>query len=299
MEIFLKILGWQVANDDKKSMTFAEQFVALGVVFDISDMKHTGAWISNTQKRKLQVLHELDVIVKSKVISQKTAEVLVGKLQFMESHCFGKLGRSYLRCLRKFVHSFAPVNDEDVQQMQLLIDWLEKSEPRRVSPKHSSFPILFTDGACEYTGAERTVTCGAILFPSDGSSPECFGFEVPKHISESWALDADKDQLVTEAELLPVLIAFRYWRTHFEYSKSLVFVDSEPAKHCLIRGTSNVCTCAHIVKLFYQEIDMLRNFPWFSRVPSKSNPADDPSRLQFSSSIEEFHAKVVNPDVEL
>ena len=191
------------------------------------------------------------------------------------------------------------MEDEDVLDIQFLINWLENTEPRRISPKASGFPVVFTDGACEYQGSRRIVTCGAIMFPSDGSCPECFGFEVPTHISDTWAIEADKDQLVTEAELFPVLIAFRYWRTHFEHSKSLVFVDSEPAKHCLIRGTSNVSTCAHIVKLFYQEVDILKNFPWFSRVPSKSNPADDPSRLKFNSVTEEFKAKVVVPDVEL
>ena len=49
----------------------------------------------------------------------------VGKLQFMESHCFGKLGRSYLRCLRKFVHSFIPMNNEDIKDIQQLINWVE------------------------------------------------------------------------------------------------------------------------------------------------------------------------------
>ena len=169
-----------------------------------------------------------------------------------------------------------------------------RCQPRRLSPKSKSRPILFTDGACEFVGNKRIATCGAILFPDNGDNPLCFGITIPDRMIDKWAREADKEQLVTEAELLPVLISLRCWRDYLAYSKCLIFVDSEPAKHCLIRGTSNVSTCADIVKLIYHEVDLLKMFPWFSRVPSKSNPADAPSRLDFAYVSKSFEAGVTD-----
>jgi hypothetical protein len=295
LELMLKLLGWQIAEDDKKSMSFAEQFTALGVVFDISDMRGLGSFVSNTPKRTKLVVDELTTILQNRHINKKTAEVLVGKLQFMESHCFGRIGRSHLRCLRKFVNASSALNEEDVEDIRFLVEWISKAIPKRISPARENTPLLFTDGACEFLGDRRIVTCGAILFPCDGSNPLCFGFEIDPVVSNAWALEGQKEQLVTEAEIYPVLIAMKTWQSTLKECKPIIFVDSNPAKHCLVRGTSNVSTCAKLIKSIYEEIDRLQTFPWFSRVPSKSNPADAPSRLNFDEAKLHFGAIQVSP----
>jgi hypothetical protein len=113
---------------------------------------------------------------------------------------------------------------------------------------------LFTDGACEFVENNRLVTCGTILFPADNTAPQMFGFEIPVNICE-WALAESKEQLVTEAELFPTRVALRVWKDHFRNSQTLIFIDSEPAKHCPIRGTSNVLTCANLVKSCYEIVE--------------------------------------------
>jgi hypothetical protein len=292
LELFMSLLGWKIACDDKKQMTFAEMFTALGVVFDVSDVGGLGAFINNTAKRKQQVLTDLRTIVTSKRLSQKQAESLVGKLHFMESQCFGRIGRSHLRCIRKFALVCSPVLESDCAAFLDLCSWLENSEPRSLTPKLPGTNLLFTDGACEFFKGQRKVTCGAILFPADGSRPKFFGFEVPQHISDTWSTEADKEQLVTEAELFPTLIAVKQWKDCFSHRRSLFFLDSEPAKHSLVRGTSNISTCAQIVKEFYVQVDSLKMFPWFVRAPSKSNPADAPSRLNFQECVDLFEAEI-------
>ena len=182
------------------------------------------------------------------------------------------------------------MSDQDLQDLVDLCEWLDTSEPRKLSPRLSGVNILFTDGACEYVQNKRLVTCGALLFPADGSRPLMFGFEIPQDVSETWASSSDKEQLVTEAELFPNLVALKCWKDHFAFRRSLFFVDSEPAKHCFIRGTSEVEACALLVKEFYNLVDQLKLFPWFSRVPSASNPADSPSRLNFEENARLFDA---------
>ena len=295
LELFMKVLGWDIANDSKKSMSFNELFSALGVEFDVSDLKDMGAFVCNTQKRKKQLIVELQEVIANKHLPSKIAESLIGKLQFMESHCFGKIGRSYLRCIRNFIGVFRRFEDIDSEGVSTLVDWIENCEPRRVSPKAPGVTLLFTDGACEFLEKDKVVSCGAICFPEGSAKPLMFGVQIPDRVCKHWSSVGNKEQLVTEAELIPAVIALQLWKQFFEHRRAIIFVDSEPAKHCLIRGTSNVETCAGITHQFYKLVDSLKTFPWFSRVPTYSNPADPPSRLDFETPRELFGAEQVQP----
>jgi hypothetical protein len=87
----------------------------------------------------------------------------------------------------------------------------------------------------------------------------------------------NKKQLVTEAEDLPVILAKRHWFDCLLHSKVIFWVDSELAKFSLIGGMSDTPTCNSIVQAGNHLTVELQCNEWFSRVPSKSNPADDPS----------------------
>ena len=103
----------------------------------------------------------------------------------------------------------------------------------------------------------------------------------------------NKKQLVTEAELLPVIVAKRHWFDVLTHSKVIFWVGSEPAKFSLIRGMSDTPTCNSIVQASNHLTVELQCNEWFSRVPSKSNPADDPSRLVFDQVVAELGLEVV------
>ena len=108
-------------------------------------------------------------------------------------------------------------------------------------------------------------------------------------MGDGWEADNNKEQLVTEAELLPQLIARRLWPQRLYKSKLITFVDSEPAKFCLIRGTSDTASCRNIVSAAAMEDCKLNLWPWYTRVPSKSNVADKPSRMEFDFQITGFN----------
>ena len=70
-------------------------------------------------------------------------------------------------------------------------------------------------------------------------------------------------------------------------------MDSEPSKHSLIRGASNSVQCANLVEQIHSCLYEAHTFVWFSRVPTKSNPADAPSRFAPQETIEMFNSKLV------
>ena len=57
-----------------------------------------------------------------------------------------------------------------------------------------------------------------------------------------------------------------------------MFVDNEAAKSALIKGTSTTNVAARLVHQFWGTVAEVEAHVWVDRVPSRSNPADGPSR---------------------
>jgi hypothetical protein len=68
--------------------------------------------------------------------------------------------------------------------------------------------MLFTYGACEgYLGTGPiTTTLGAVLLDRTNMTAEIFGAVINASLQDEWKLEG-KRQLITKAELLPVLVA--------------------------------------------------------------------------------------------
>ena len=65
------------------------------------------------------------------------------------------------------------------------------------------------------------------------------------------------------------------------------FLDNVSARAALIKAWSQVDDANRIKKLYVNEEVKFFCKPWFGRVPTHSNPADAPSRLQISDLISE------------
>jgi hypothetical protein len=116
---------------------------------------------------------------------------------------------------------------------------------------------------------------------------------VPNQLVDYWLLQG-KRQLVTEAELLPVLIARLVFFTRLNGRRVLYFIDSDPARSCLIKGSSESESCNEIVRAVHIADNSVKGFNWYCRVPTKSNPADAASRLQGAALERTFNAVLVD-----
>jgi hypothetical protein len=156
--------------------------------------------------------------------------------------------------------------------------------------------VVFTDGACEDYLDDRvpTVTCGAIVFFPDHRSPEFFGVSVVHSLVKEWQ-EEGKRQLVTEAELYPVLLTKMHWHLELAGKSVLFFTDSNPAKFCVIKGASTSQACTNIVRSIHGLNTQIQSKDWYTRVPTKSNPADSISRLDFNEAKNVYRAIQVEP----
>ena len=291
MDILFKALGWRVA-DGAKDVDWAQSFTALGVVFDISGLHLRQSSVGNKPGRTEDVVKQLSKFVAESWANTKDVESIRGKLVFMDSQIFGRAGKSAMSCLQRGRGHGKKFNTEDKSKIRWLIQWLQCVKPRVLSPPTSDLPLLlFTDGACEQFDDEETriTTCGAVLFDRKNNTASMFGMEINKSLQREWSqLAGNKKQLVTEAELLPVLISRRLWKDRISGNLIIVFVDSNPAKYGLIRGMADTKPCEGIIRAVSIMDAKEKTWPWYSRVPSKSNPADGPSRLQFPDKLLDF-----------
>ena len=87
---------------------------------------------------------------------------------------------------------------------------------------------------------------------------------------------------IHELEVLPVLIAALAWGHLYACSQVVYYIDNESARMAYIRGTGETLRASLLVQSFVEDEAAQQHRVWFGRVPSHSNPADSPSRLDFS-----------------
>ncbi|CAE7424754.1 unnamed protein product, partial [Symbiodinium necroappetens] len=210
---------------------------------------------------------------------------------------FKLLGLTYAREGKK-APEFAPV----FNMLGLVVDVSQFGQHRvsightekRVAELHESLDQVLTDRCLSAKLSERSGSLrhslsaaavkaigsvGAVLYNNAGCAVGAFGSTVPQTLLNR--LLAYSKNPIYELELLPVLLSLRAWGHLLRQGQVVSYVDNEAAKSSLIRSSGATEVAENIVEAIRLIEDGLQIRCWFSRVPSASNPADDPSRLHF------------------
>ena len=104
-------------------------------------------------------------------------------------------------------------------------------------------------------------------------------FSVELSAEQRNALGArSKRTIIFEAELLAMVLAFSVWKAVIGSSSIICFVDNNSARDVAISGCGRN-DIANVLVEFLLKLEMATNVtPWYTRVPTPSNIADDPSR---------------------
>jgi hypothetical protein len=139
------------------------------------------------------------------------------------------------------------------------------------------YTIIFTDGACE--GLEHDyVTCGAVVHEVGNPGTWHFHLVVPQTLVAYWKTKGDKEQVISEAELFPVLIVRSMLEASAVLSLLVLYIDNDGVGDSLIKGFSNVACLQSMLRTYVDQELALSVVSYVARVPSPSNPADAPSR---------------------
>lgn len=178
------------------------------------------------------------------------------------------------RTLRK-----KPLLDSEMRTcLRLLHDRVVSAEPLSVEASFQDTWYIFTDGAFD---RDRCVgSIGGVLINPNGECFEFFGWDVGDRVVSR--LLEHSSRPIHELEVLPVLVSAILWGHLFRGSQVIYFIDNEFARMAYIRGSGNTHWSNFFLSQFVQLEAKEQHKTWFSRVPTFSNLADGPSRMDFA-----------------
>ena len=282
-EEVLDLLGWRIAQG-VKALPFAESFNMLGACISFEKAFKGDVLVCNKEGRVEAIEDLVSKCIESRRCDRRQLLSVKGKLLFAAGHVFGKCAQiaTQLITLRGSDRPMGPETTDDLlSALQFAVDTLKMGGPRCVGAWSMQPPVLiFTDGACEQEGS--LVTHGALLFDPATGRKEVFGDHVPESMVFQWRRGGKK-QVIFFAEIFPVVVAKATWREVIRGRRVLYFLDNEGARFTFIRSYSaQVNATALLMHSARLDVES-RALGWYSRVPSKSNPSDAASRLEFKS----------------
>jgi len=298
--MLFKLTGWLVAMDGKKASDFSQLCHSLGVVFDLT-LSSTGTLnISNTERRIKELVETIDGIISSSVLTFKQAESLCSRMLFADSQVFGRKASQCFRMIREAHKRIESLNLLDCQSSIALL-WLRdhvlQGPPRSLNINKKQCFYVFTDGACEGDHFE-SVSAGGVLVNGSGKILEFFGVELPTELVSVWQ-STGSSQTIGQAELWPVLLSLVLWKNFLTESDTVFYIDNDSARFGLIKAYSPSVQSNLIISAFVNLELSLKVNSWFARVPSFSNPADEPSRLKFDNLLSAGGVQICVPELFL
>ena len=271
------ILGWATSNE--KNSKFDSFARALGVTIDLADTVHLSVKVANTRLRGAEIADQINGILERTDVKKTELETLRGRLIFAESQIFGRLAHKALREISSAISSSlgCPITDHLREALSFLASRVVNSIPREVLCGHRSVIHLYTDACHEEHGSG----VGGVMYDQTGKETANFGnFLTPSEL-DLINLD-DRKTIIAELESLAVLMGVDMLSKRYPHHDAIVFVDNDAGLAAMIRVTSHnqfmLASSALVAEL---ECDHGLRL-WFERVPSHSNPADLPSRGDFS-----------------
>ena len=299
-----ELLGWYLAEEKLKD--FSPSFEGLGVNYDFKGLPSGGIMVvGNTEKRRKSNDAEITRILAEQFITQPEASSLRGKLLYGEAQHFGRvLSLTTAALSSRAAGAGSGIVAGELYKALELAKWImEFSPPRTLSllSEYEPCTLVFTDAAAEDSQGSsiQRVTVGGVLFSPRLPEPRFFGTAVGEDVVRWWQSEGS-GQVIGQGELLPVVMAKWHWREQLSFGRNIFFIDNESAREALIRSFSPVFSSREIILASKISDANSHSLDWYARVPTRSNWADKPSRLDFTHllSIGARQEHVLSPRVE-
>ena len=278
-----RLLGWKFAEGGSKAPPFNKTFSALGVNIDVSSMARGEVKIDNTESRKKDLCETIGTCLKTTKLSRHDALRLRGRMQFTSGQIYGRVAKTCLGHVTMHAYSTTGValSPSTTKALTLYMNMLTSQGPRSLSCRSTNTWYFFTDASFEVENDIPYSGYGGVLVSPDGRPTRFFSGDLSgNHV----ALLNPKGlkTIIFECEFLAVLIAYKVWAKEVAGSQLVVFIDNNAVRDSLISCDTSNATAAKILKSILQLEDDVKALAWYTRVPSPSNIADDPSRKNCS-----------------
>ena len=279
-EALFNLLGLAYAAEGQKCKPFDAKFKTLGLEVNTESFQQGYILVGHTDSRREELHSQLDVALKADTMTSKDAERMRGRMIFFEGYAFGRVANSAVKALGRLCNSPEP-GAKFSTTMRTTLEFLQQrvlqGRPLKIQSSLNQTWLVFTDGACEPEAREGSV--GGVVYDPYGNCLHFFGERVPDRVMDDLLGRSKKP--IHELEVLPVLIAAEHWGQTNAEAQVVYYIDNESSRMAYIRGDGETQRAAQMIHAFVQYESAMQHRVWFGRVPSYSNPADGPSRLDF------------------
>lgn len=207
-------------------------------------------------------------------LSYQELEKLIGRLSFSQTMLFGKFARTQLRPLYQKQHRRIYNAALSTAERAVLLWWHDiiiAFSPRICRPLSTKFDwLIYTDAA-----SNPPNICALLFDPKTGKAKLD---TIKTAFVRPWAHVFKKTCLIFGLELLALTACMEDWAPFLAGRSIWVYMDNNNCLSAVTRGDSNAEAIAVLVSRLWDTLQRHHIAAWFSRVPSKLNPADFPTR---------------------
>eukprot|EP00438_Fugacium_kawagutii_P001998 Skav208915 [mRNA] locus=scaffold787:29327:30871:- [translate_table: standard] len=280
----LDLLGWKFAREGKKAQPFSTVFEVLGIQVDLTQLVDGCLVLQNKPTRLKSLLENFSKFLEKKRVLPSEAASIHGILNFTQGQFMG----APLKPVMQFFSRVASEGwrSELVDELLVVCSYatsiLHEAKPRIIQLGAITRPVvLFTDGAWEPT-ADFPSGAGMVLIDPVHDFRIVHEIAIPDEVLRSWKAKG-KAQLIAELELVPIVVAFQKYLKVFQGRRVLMFVDNNAIRDAVAKGSSRSISIFVLLSQLQRLCMECHCLPWISRVPTKSNIGDFPSRGQAST----------------
>ena len=229
--------------------------------------------VQNTESRRRALQESINAVLTGKGAMSREFETLRGRLLFAENQVFGRSANRAFREISSarrpsgFVSLTAPL----AAALEVLRDRIILGDPRCISVAEPQNFHLYTDACFE----QNQGGTGGMLYGKGGLLLRWFS-EWRDNVAE--INEDNKKGLIFELELAAVLMGLTALCSSIHKADVIVFCDNEAVVGALVSGRSDIPLAAKWLENIFSMEEKQDLCLWFERVPSESNPADEPSR---------------------
>ena len=292
------LFGFQL--DPGKQQLPAQVWHALGVEFDLRGLVASGKLFVQALARRLyNTAMAIVAVVNADRLRPAHAAKLFGRLDFLNTTLFGRVGRAGLAHLKERQYASDSTGEWRLSKalrgaLLWVLELLLVAPPRELPmDSHYDRPcLLYTDGSSDPNRTPQHYV-GAVLFDPRRQHPQYTHCAVPDVVVERWLPAKQHIHLV---ELFAGPLALDTWLDVLRDRLVIHFVDNSAALGALVKGYSPSGDMLHLAGDHWLRWAHLRAFIYVDRVESKSNVSDEPSRPDVPNTVlDKLGAEFVDP----
>eukprot|EP00900_Chrysochromulina_parva_P009534 jgi/Chrpa1/18582/Chrysochromulina_OHIO_Genome00025611-RA len=287
LQAVFQAFGWNIELGKRKIGKLAN--IVLGVLVCLARILTDGVAVISPVRAKIDsVLSDLQKCKARGKLSSGEASSFWGRLGWLSSSTYGRIGRAATQCLMQRSHEDA--NDWN-SQLDAMLEFLSAVLAEGVlpplefslSPGRKTPVIVYTDASFHWLqepGKERVPVAILGFYVIDRVTGAEFisGMMVPPFFFKF--LSTDLETYISQMELVAAIAVYYTLPALLADRAVIHFIDNFAALSALVHGYASKPDLARLVNLFHAQMAALHCWFYGDWVPSKANPADVPTRAE-------------------